>query len=76
MARVLRGGYTAIEACVELPVDGWLTDPIKGVQFTGTLQPNQTNRWFTSMAAVGHVIWIVHASQAAKPGATERGCGP
>jgi hypothetical protein len=58
-ARVLRAG-TRNRGVWEIPVDGWLAEPIKGVQFTGTLQPNQTNRWFTfNWPAVWHVIWTV-----------------
>ncbi|MBD0278396.1 MAG: hypothetical protein ICV81_10605 [Flavisolibacter sp.] len=31
-----------------------------GTQFTGTLGPNQTNRWFThSWNAALHVVWYV-----------------
>jgi hypothetical protein len=31
-----------------------------GVQFTGTLNPNQTNRWFTfNWSAAQHIVWTV-----------------
>jgi hypothetical protein len=31
-----------------------------GVQFTGTLAPNQTNRWFTfNWNAASHVVWYM-----------------
>jgi len=31
-----------------------------GVQWTGTLQPNQTARWFTwGWSAVQHVVWYM-----------------
>ena len=33
---------------------------ITGVQFRGTLAPNQTQRWFTyNWSAVQHVLWEV-----------------
>ena len=33
---------------------------ITGVQFRGTLQPNQTQRWFTfNWSATQHVLWEV-----------------
>jgi len=44
----------------EIPVDGWLLNPVCGVQFTGALAPNQTQRWFTfNWPATWHVIWTV-----------------
>jgi hypothetical protein len=56
-ARVLRAG-TRNRGIWQIPVDGWLAQPITGVQFTGTLAPNQTARWFTSnWPATWHVIW-------------------
>ena len=71
-ARVLRAG-TRNRGVWEIPVDGLLAEPIKGVQFTGTLQPNQTNRWFTfNWPAVWHVIWTV-MPVTPKPGAPELG---
>jgi len=71
-ARVLRAG-TRNRGVWEIPVDGCLADPIKGVQFTGALQPNQTNRWFTfNWPAVWHVIWTV-MPVTPKPGAPELG---
>ena len=45
-ARVLRAG-TRNRGVWEIPVDGWMTQPICAVQFTGSLQGNQTGRWFT-----------------------------
>jgi hypothetical protein len=31
-----------------------------GVQFTGTLNPNQTNRWFTfNWNAANHIVWYM-----------------
>jgi hypothetical protein len=44
----------------EIPVDGWMTAPVDGVQFTGSLTPNQTRQWFTvDWPATWHVIWTV-----------------
>jgi hypothetical protein len=44
----------------EIPVDGWLTNPVCGVQFTGTLNANQTQRWFTfNWPATWHMVWTV-----------------
>ncbi len=58
-ARVLRVGMRN-RGVWEIPVDGWLTEPICGVQFTGNLTPNQTKRWFTfNWPATWHVIWTV-----------------
>lgn len=56
-ARVLRAG-TRNRGIWQIPVDGWLAQPVTGVQFTGTLAANQTARWFTSSwPAIWHVIW-------------------
>ncbi len=71
-ARVLRAG-TRNRGVWEIPVDGWLAAPIKGVQFNGTLQAGQTARWFTfNWPAVWHVIWTV-MPVTPKPGAPELG---
>ena len=44
----------------EIPVDGWMTVPACGIQFTGRLTANQTNRWFTfNWPATWHVVWTV-----------------
>jgi len=44
----------------EIPVDGWMTAPVDGVQFTGSLTPNQTQRWFTfNWPATWHMVWTV-----------------
>ena len=44
----------------EIPVDGWMTRPVCGVQFTGTLQGNRTQRWFTfNWPATWHIVWTV-----------------
>ena len=44
-----------------------------GVQFRGTLSPNQTQRWFTfNWPATGHVLWEV-LPDTARPGAAEVG---
>jgi hypothetical protein len=58
-AWVLRAG-TRNRGLWEIPVDGWMTVPACGVQFTGTLTPNQTQRWFTfNWPATWHIIWTV-----------------
>jgi hypothetical protein len=58
-ARVLRAG-TRNRGVWEIPVDGWMTQPICGVQWTGSLSGNQTRRWFTfNWPATWHVIWTV-----------------
>ena len=58
-ARVLRAG-TRNRGIWQIPVDGWLTQPITGVQFTGTLGPNQTIKWFTfRWPATWHVVWTM-----------------
>lgn len=58
-ARVLRAG-TRNRGTWELPVDGWLTNPICGVQWNGTLAANSNARWFTfNWPATWHVIWTV-----------------
>jgi hypothetical protein len=44
---------------------------LTGVQFTGTLQPNQTNNWFTwGWNPALHVVWYVMPTTP-KPGAAE-----
>jgi hypothetical protein len=56
-ARVLRAG-TRNRGIWEIPVDGWQTQPWTGVQFTGSLAANASNRWFTfNWPATWHVIW-------------------
>jgi hypothetical protein len=58
-SRVLRAGLRNRGAW-EVPVDGWMTSPICGTQWTGTIGGNQTQRWFTfNWPAVWHVIWTV-----------------
>ncbi|MBI1277815.1 MAG: hypothetical protein GC179_06780 [Anaerolineaceae bacterium] len=58
-ARVLRAG-TRNRGVWEIPVDGWMTQPICGVQWTGHLLANQTKRWFTwGWPATWHMIWTV-----------------
>ena len=58
-ARVLRAG-TRNRGVWEIPVDGWLTQPVCGVQFQGALAANQTGRWFTfNWPATWHVLWTV-----------------
>lgn len=56
-ARVLRAA-TRNRGVWEIPVDGWMTTAICGVQWTGSLAANETRRWFThSWPATWHVIW-------------------
>jgi len=44
----------------QIPVDGWMTEPVCGVQWNGSLGANQTARWFTfNWPATWHVIWTV-----------------
>jgi hypothetical protein len=44
---------------------------ITGVQFRGTLSPNQTQRWFTfNWSAPQHVLWEV-VPNTARPGAAQ-----
>ena len=58
-ARVLRAGLRNRGAW-EIPVDGWMTSPICGTQWTGDLAANQTRSWFTfNWPATWHVIWTV-----------------
>jgi hypothetical protein len=58
-AWVLRAG-TRNRGMWEIPVDGWMTNPVCGVQFNGSLAANQTQRWFTfNWPATWHVIWTV-----------------
>jgi len=58
-ARVLRAGMRN-RGVWEIPVDGWMTSPICGVQWNGTLNPNETKKWFTfNWPATWHIIWTV-----------------
>jgi hypothetical protein len=58
-AWVLRAG-TRNRGAWEIPVDGWMTAPVCGLQFTGTLAANEAKRWFTfNWPATWHVIWTV-----------------
>ncbi len=58
-AWVLRAG-TRNRGAWEIPVDGWMTAPACGVQFTGSLTANQTQRWFTfNWPATWHMVWTV-----------------
>ncbi|WP_432877196.1 hypothetical protein ACQPYH_28240 [Kribbella sp. CA-245084] len=58
-SRVLRAG-TRNRGVWEIPVDGWMTQPVCGTQWTGTLQANETRRWFTfRWPATWHVLWTV-----------------
>ncbi|CAB3809600.1 hypothetical protein LMG28614_07080 [Paraburkholderia ultramafica] len=69
-ARVLRAG-TRNRGVWEIPVDGWMTTPVCGVQWTGSLNPNETKRWFTwGWPATWHMIWTIMPSTV-KPGAPE-----
>ena len=69
-ARVLRAA-TRNRGVWEIPVDGWMTQPQCGTQWTGTLNPNQTQRWFTfNWPATWHVLWTVMPTTPA-PGAAQ-----
>jgi hypothetical protein len=58
-ARVLRAG-TRNRGIWEIPVDGWMTQPVCGVQWTGSLAPNEERRWFTfNWPATWHLVWSV-----------------
>jgi hypothetical protein len=58
-AWVLRAG-TRNRGVWQIPVDGWMTAPVCGVQFTGSLTANQTQRYFTfNWPATWHMIWTV-----------------
>lgn len=58
-ARVLRAG-TRNRGVWEIPVDGWLSEPICGVQWVGNLPGNGSQRWYTfNWPATWHVIWTV-----------------
>ncbi len=69
-ARVLRAG-TRNRGVWEVPVDGWMTQPVCGVQWTGTLQAKQSARWFTfNWPATWHMLWTVMPTTVA-PGAPQ-----
>ena len=58
-AKVLRVGMRN-RGVWEIPVDGWLTAPVCGVQWNGVLGPNQTQTWFTfNWPATWHMLWTV-----------------
>jgi hypothetical protein len=58
-ARVLRAGMRN-RGVWEIPVDGWMTTPIVGVQWTGTIPANGTQNWFTfNWPATWHILWTV-----------------
>lgn len=58
-ARVLRAG-TRNRGVWEIPIDGWMTTPVCGTQWTGSLAGNATGRWFTfNWPATWHIIWTV-----------------
>jgi len=69
-ARVLRAG-TRNRGVWEIPVDGWMVNPICGVQWTGSLNPNETKKWFTfNWPATWHMVWTVMPTTI-KPGGPE-----
>jgi hypothetical protein len=58
-ARVLRAG-TRNRGVWEIPVDGWMTQPICGTQWNGSLTAGQSQRWFTwGWPATWHIIWTI-----------------
>lgn len=61
-AWVLRAG-TRSRGVWEIPVDGWMTAPACGQQFTGTIPANQTQKWYTfNWPATWHIVWTVMPS--------------
>jgi hypothetical protein len=69
-ARVLRAG-TRNRGAWEIPVDGWMTQPLCGRQWVGNLNANQTQRWFTwGWPATWHVVWTVMPTSP-RPGAPQ-----
>ncbi len=69
-ARVLRAGMRN-RGVWEIPVDGWPTGPYCATQFTGSLTPNQTRKWFTfRWPATWHVVWTVMPTNVS-PGAPQ-----
>ena len=58
-ARVLRAGLRN-RGLWEIPVDGWMTTPICGIQWRGSINAHQSKRWFTfNWPATWHVIWSI-----------------
>jgi len=58
-ARVLRAGMRN-RGIWEIPVDGWITEPICGTQWTGSLAGNQSGRWYTwGWPATWNVVWTI-----------------
>jgi photosystem II stability/assembly factor-like uncharacterized protein len=58
-ARVLRAG-TRNRGVWEYPVDGWMTSPVCGTQFNGTIAAGGTAQWFTfNWPATWHVLWTI-----------------
>jgi photosystem II stability/assembly factor-like uncharacterized protein len=69
-ARLLRAG-TRNRGVWQLPVDGELTQPICGQQWTGTIAANSAQRWFTfNWPATWHVIWTIMPTTV-RPGAPQ-----
>ncbi len=69
-ARVLRAA-TRNRGVWEIPVDGWMTQPICGVQWNGSLAGNQVNRWFTwGWPATWNVVWTIMPTNS-RPGAPQ-----
>jgi hypothetical protein len=69
-ARVLRAGLRSRGAW-EIPVDGWMTEPVCATQWTGELAGNETQSWFSfDWPATWHVIWTV-APTTERPGAAQ-----
>jgi hypothetical protein len=69
-ARVLRAG-TRNRGVWEIPVDGWMTQPVCGVQWTGSLAASETRRWFTfGWPATWHIVWTVMPTTP-RPGAPQ-----
>jgi hypothetical protein len=69
-ARVLRAGMRN-RGVWEIPVDGWMSQPVCGVQWTGSLDGSQVGRWFTwGWPATWHVLWTIMPTSP-RPGAPQ-----
>jgi hypothetical protein len=69
-ARVLRAG-TRNRGVWEIPVDGWLTAPVCGTQWTGTIAAHTEHQWTTfNWPATWHVLWTVMPTTPATGAAT------
>ena len=71
-ARVLRAG-TRNRGAWQIPVDGWITQPLCALQWTGSLAGNATGSWFTwGWPATWHVYWTIMPTSP-RPGSAQVG---